>query len=164
MYGENLQQKAIYMFLLTELCRYQPPTRRFWWVSVDSQHTRAGSDSRSAWHSTIRPRSHLSVCRIHVTPAKRGRGRKALSQPTWDEKTTSERHAAMTWMQRLKRVFSIDIETCEKCKGPVKIIACVEDPIVIEKILKYFKEKAVTNNSTPPPGRAPPQFGLFDFS
>jgi len=103
--------------------------------------------------------------RIHVTPAKRGRGRKAQQQQPWDEKTPIERHAAMTWMQRLKRVFNIDIETCEKCKGPVKIIACVEDPAVIEKILKHLKARAISNNSAqPPPGRGPPQFGLFDFN
>ncbi len=71
----------------------------------------------------------------------------------------------MTWMQRLKRVFNIDIENCEKCQGPAKIIACVEDPAVIAKILKHLKEKAISNKSARlPPGRAPPQIGLFDFS
>jgi len=112
------------------------------------------------FHGVFAPNSKH---RIHVTPAKRGRGRKAQQQEPWDEKTSVERHAAMTWMQRLKRVFNIDIETCEKCKGPVKIIACVEDPAVIEKILKYLKAKAISNNSAQlPPGRGPPQIGLFD--
>jgi len=70
---------------------------------------------------------------------------------------------AITWMQRLKRVFDIDIEICEKCKGLVKIIACVEDPVAIEKILKHLKEKAVTDNTAqPPPSRAPPQIELFE--
>jgi hypothetical protein len=31
--------------------------------------------------------------------------------------TPAEQRAAMTWAQRLKRVFSIDIATCEKCGG-----------------------------------------------
>ena len=71
----------------------------------------------------------------------------------------------MTWMQRLKRVFDIDIKVCEKCKGPVKIIACVEDPIAIEKILRHLREKVVSNNTAqPPPGRAPPQIELFERS
>ena len=100
-----------------------------------------------------------------MTPANRGKGRKELEQKTWDEKTPPERHAAMTWMQRLKRVFKIDIEICEKCQGPVKIIACVEDPVVIEKILKHLKENAASNNSAKlPPGRAPPQIELFERS
>ena len=38
---------------------------------------------------------------------------------------------SMTWAQRLKRVFAIEIEKCEKCGGKVKIIACIEDPEVI---------------------------------
>jgi len=38
----------------------------------------------------------------------------------------------MTWMQRLKRVFNIDIEKCERCGGRVKVVACIEDPVVIE--------------------------------
>ncbi len=29
----------------------------------------------------------------------------------------------MSWAQRLKRVFRIDIETCEHCGGAVKVIA-----------------------------------------
>ena len=32
----------------------------------------------------------------------------------------------------------IEIETCEKCGGNVKIIASIEDPDVIEKILKHL--------------------------
>ena len=68
-------------------------------------------------------------------------------------------------MQRLKRVFNIDIEICEKCKGPVRIIASVEDPMVIEKILKHLNQRAVSDNTArPPPGRAPPQSGLFEHS
>ncbi len=38
----------------------------------------------------------------------------------------------MTWAQRLKRVFHIDIETCHHGGGRVKIIACIEDPVVIQ--------------------------------
>ena len=45
----------------------------------------------------------------------------------------------MTWMQRLKRVFNIDIKTCERCGGKVKVIASIEDPDVIAHILKHLK-------------------------
>ena len=40
------------------------------------------------------------------------------------------------WAQRLKRVFGIDIETCQACGGAMKIIACIEDPSVIREILE----------------------------
>jgi len=41
--------------------------------------------------------------------------------------TSAKRHAAMTWAQCLKRVFNIDITTCETCGGAVKVIASIED-------------------------------------
>ena len=41
----------------------------------------------------------------------------------------------MIWAQRLKRVFKIDIETCNQCGGAVKVIASIEDPAVIKQIL-----------------------------
>jgi hypothetical protein len=51
----------------------------------------------------------------------------------------------MTWAQRLKRVFGIDIETCAACGGAVKVIACIEDPVVIKRILDHLKQKASAN-------------------
>jgi hypothetical protein len=41
----------------------------------------------------------------------------------------------LSWAQRLKRVFRIDVERCERCGGKVRIIASVEDPAVIGRIL-----------------------------
>ena len=51
----------------------------------------------------------------------------------------------MTWAQRLKRVFNMDIETCRECSGPVKMITCIEDPKVIGQILNHLKYKAQTS-------------------
>ena len=34
----------------------------------------------------------------------------------------------MSWMQRLKRVFRIDIKDWPQCGGRVRIIACIESP------------------------------------
>ena len=59
-----------------------------------------------------------------------------------DDKSYMEKRAAMTWAQRLKRVFNIEIEVCRHCHGPVKIIACIEDPAVIERILACLYSKA----------------------
>ena len=82
---------------------------------------------------------------------------------------------AITWMQRLKRnsklpllltpltyihVGNIDIEICERCGGQVKVIASIEDPGIIEHILKHLKQKEVLTITayphTLPPERAPP--------
>jgi hypothetical protein len=44
------------------------------------------------------------------------------------------------------------IEKCEKCGGKVRVIASIEDPEVIEKILKHHEldEAAQTRNRSPP--------------
>ena len=52
-----------------------------------------------------------------------------------------ERHASMTWAQRLKRVFNIDIEVCSRCGGSAKVIACIEDQDVIDRSLAHLREK-----------------------
>jgi hypothetical protein len=111
------------------------------------------------FHGVFAPNSHH---RMTIAPSKRGKGAKrgantepaSLSKP--DARTPMERRAAMTWARRLKRVFNIDISEYEKCKGPVKVIACIEQPIVIEKILNHLKAKEA--NPAPPSTQLPPQW------
>ena len=52
----------------------------------------------------------------------------------------------MSWARLLKRVFDIDIEYCPRCGGRLQIIAAIEDPPVIAKILTHLHL----------PARAPP--------
>ena len=80
--------------------------------------------------------------RAQVVPAKRGRRKKRHSIDRADQ-TSAEKRASMTWAQRLKRVFNIDIETCDKCGGDVRIIASIEDPAVIRTLLAYLDKKWV---------------------
>jgi len=82
--------------------------------------------------------------RAMVTPSKRGKGRKTRTANDNQVQTPAERHAAMTWAKRLKRVFNIDIETCSECGGDVKIIASIEDPVVIQKILAHLDGNATS--------------------
>jgi hypothetical protein len=90
------------------------------------------------FHGVFAPNSRY---RAMVTPAKRGKGKKA--RPTVGDQTPAEHRAAMTWAQRLKRVFDIDIETCSECGSDVKIIASIEDPVVIRTILAHLAGKGV---------------------
>ncbi len=100
--------------------------------------------------------------RALVTPAKRGKGSKLEDADGQDEQTPVRRHAAMTWAQRLKRGFKIDVEKCRICGGTAKVIACIEDPVVIKKILTYREEKLPMRAALLlPDSRAPPQSSLF---
>lgn len=47
----------------------------------------------------------------------------------------------MRWGRRLRRVFQIDVETCLNCGGTVKVIASIEGPPVIERILQHLASK-----------------------
>ena len=92
----------------------------------------------------------------------------------------------MTWAQRLKRVFNIDISTCDACGGAVKVIpkafaaltgqalASIENPAVIptalaalagqalKQILAHLERKAESKEfNLLPESRAPPQGSLF---
>jgi rRNA maturation protein Nop10 len=125
------------------------------------------------YHGVFAPHSQY---RAWVTPAKRGKGKKGIAAQQQPDQTPAERRAwprpasrpvpgltfSMTWAQRLKRVFNIDIETCSACGGDVKIIACIEDPAVIKKILAHLDEKALSASpGRLPECRAPPGAGLF---
>jgi hypothetical protein len=101
------------------------------------------------FHGVFSPNSRL---REYVAPTKPAGDAEAENQPR-------NKAYSMTWAQRLKRVFAIEIEKCEKCGGKVKIIACIEDSEVIEKILKHLglDEASQTRNRSPPTG-------LFEYS
>jgi len=47
--------------------------------------------------------------------------------------------------QRLKRVFNIDIEVCGRCGGSVRVIACIEDQDIIDRILTHLRQKRKGN-------------------
>ena len=93
--------------------------------------------------------------RERVTPARRGR----RQAQTTDEPVPA-RHVSMTSAQRLKRVFKIDILTCEG-SGAVKVIASIEEPAVIKQTSKHLDRHV---EPAPPAfrpfARAPPQPAL----
>ena len=105
--------------------------------------------------------------RARVTPAGRGKGSAAAggaatfaANDNSDGATPAQR---MTWAQRLRRVFRIDVETCPKCGGAVKIIASIDDEEVIEKILAHVDAQVLQPEAAMlPPTRAPPQLEIDD--
>jgi hypothetical protein len=109
------------------------------------------------YHGIFAPNSRH---RARVTPAKRGKGDSPAPLDELPERPPRRRRAPMTWAQRLKRVFNIDVETCRACGGALRIIACIEDPVVINKILEHLNEKGgFAAKGLLPQTRAPPQQG-----
>ncbi len=47
--------------------------------------------------------------------------------------------APLSWAQRLKRVFNIDISLCPLCGGTMRVIADITDPDIIQMILDHIQ-------------------------
>jgi hypothetical protein len=63
----------------------------------------------------------------------------------------------MSWAQRLKRAFGIDVSTCVHCGGAVRIVASIEEPEAIRAILAHFaKHGALEEAHYRPRPRGPP--------
>jgi len=68
----------------------------------------------------------------------------------------------MSWARRLKRVFAIEIERCRRCGDRLTVIASIEDPALIERILAHLTQRACEEQKELPfASRAPPQPSLL---
>ena len=61
----------------------------------------------------------------------------ASSHRTLDGPDDPTRRRRLEWSVLLKRVFSVDVFTCPRCAGPMRLIAVIEDAAVAEKILAH---------------------------
>ncbi len=69
----------------------------------------------------------------------------------------ADKQARMSWARLLKRVFDIDVSICRGCKGKTKVVAAIEDPHVVKKILLHLELPYPA--PTPWPARGPPELG-----
>ena len=107
------------------------------------------------------PRPRLHLIRFHGVLAPNAKLRSKVVPAPAQQKTTGEgdcnhAHSApvrMTWARLLKRVFDIDIEQCQ-CGGKLKLVAVIEEPAVIEKILTHLGLAAQPPPRTPARRRA----------
>jgi hypothetical protein len=109
------------------------------------------------------PAPRVNLTRFHGVFAPNSKYRAGIINQPSDNKpadksvqTEGEKRGAMTWAARLKRVFNIDMQTCEACGGAAKVVACIDDPVVINKILAHLRVSK-GNQSMLPVNRAPPE-------
>jgi len=69
--------------------------------------------------------------------------------------TAGERKSRhMAWADLMRRCFGLDVLECPKCFGRMKLIALIEDPAVIKKILEHLNlpsEVPKARSARPPP-------------
>jgi hypothetical protein len=66
----------------------------------------------------------------------------------------------LLWAELMSRVFGINVLTCPECSGQYRVIACIEDPDAIRKILSHLG--LPTQGVHLKPARGPPDRQL-DF-
>ncbi len=95
-----------------------------------------------------KPRVHLTRFHGLFAPNSKHRGRVTGEAKRNKNQLTAidvpqsceERRSKMSWAMRLKRVFNIDVTVCRHCQGFVRIIACIEEQPVINKILAHINQ------------------------
>ncbi len=59
--------------------------------------------------------------------------------PPERSKSTSVRSTyRLDWAALLKRVFAVDVLECSRCRGPMRLIGCIEEQAVARKILLHL--------------------------
>jgi len=92
------------------------------------------------------PNSNL---RAQVTASQCGKNSPIITNQGNEQSDKPYQAKSMTYAQRLKPAFDIDISECEKCKKHnVSIIACIIDSRVIHKILTHLEKKFPSSTQT----------------
>ncbi|MDO8474600.1 MAG: transposase [Candidatus Rokubacteria bacterium] len=113
------------------------------------------------------PRPAVNLVLYHGVLAPRARRRSQVVRfgrpapaPTAHEGDARPRAAgtpgAWTWAALMRRVFDLDVLACPQCGGRLRLIATVEDPAVVGKILAHL----VLLHPADSPGPAPPSADL----
>ena len=92
------------------------------------------------YHGIFAPNSKMRKL-ILPKSSKRMKGKQdSKTDKTYEEATSQdELIAPLSWAQRLKRVFNIDITLCPICGGTMRVIADITDPDIILKILDHLE-------------------------
>jgi hypothetical protein len=78
-----------------------------------------------------------------------------LSSPGEAPATESAARAKATWARLIRKVYEADALECPRCKGPMRVIALIEDPGVIRRILEHLGSWApLAAERSPPTGAA----------
>ena len=109
--------------------------------------------------ASLIPRPRIHLIRFHGVFAPNCKYRSlVVPQSVLLEKTShkeQKKSYSMGWAKMLRRVFDIDVQTCQKCGGKIKIISAILSGQVIKRILSHLGE----NTKVPElaPSRGPPE-------
>ena len=84
--------------------------------------------------------------------------RPADAAPVGDEATNlpTRRRRGYLWADLMRRTFGIDLLACPGCGERLRLLALIEHPPIVERILRHLG--LPTDRPEPRPARAPPQY------
>jgi hypothetical protein len=120
---------------LAQLCRHIPDrfehlVRYAGWYSNRSRGKRRRMEAQPA---------EVAICEVDVCEAARVRS---------------------TWARLIHKVYEVDPLECPKCKGPMRVIALIDDAAVIRKILRHlglWAPQIAVRRGPGPPAPDPPE-------
>jgi hypothetical protein len=86
----------------------------------------------------------------------------ATSAPALIERSRGHKNThRIAWAQLLKRTLDIDVQTCPRCGGPMRLVQLVKDKPIIDKILTHLN---LPTNPPPVAAARPPPQAELDWS
>ena len=119
------------------------------------------------FHGVFAPTSRLRSVVVPPPPVAVRAEPVAKTEPRVPPSTTPSKPLQrstyrLDWAALLKRVFAVDVMVCARCDGPMKVIALLEEPAVVKRILAHLQLPSVP--LTLARSQAPPLTGdLFDL-
>ena len=112
--------------------------------------------------TSLVPRPRVHLIRFHSVFAPNCKYRSlvvpqstSIERASHKEQKEEKKSYSMGWAKMLKRVFDIDVQTCLKCGGQIKIISAIYNQQVIKRILSHIGENAKIPKLAP--SRGPPE-------
>jgi len=78
----------------------------------------------------------------------------AWSDPPDDAASGGPRRRGYLWAELMRRTFGIDVLACQQCGGRLRLLALIQHPPIVERILRHLG--LPTERPEPKPARAPP--------
>ncbi len=91
----------------------------------------------------------------NVSRGKRKKQNQGVMIPSILEPDKSHREHRRNWARLIQKIYEIDPLTCPKCQGRMLILAFMENPEIIKKILKHL-DLWDLKARPPPRANAPP--------
>ena len=110
---------------LALLCRHIPDRYEHLVRYVGWYSNRARGERAKAQKTQAAPGPVPALCASPIEP---------VSEPS----SAFAAHARSAWARLIRKVYEADPLECPKCHGPMRIIALIDDPPVVRRILEHL--------------------------